>query len=214
MYSFDPSSHPDKNLFNTPASTDLVKGWSFSSDNDLFHSVFDPFLEILEDEPSVGEGIIFSPFYLSNLGVLEAFQSVWMVFKSNWGLVSTKNSFRKIAKKVNGFSALWSVFESSFSDARDFEAHLNQLVIVSKDLKMEDYLKLSETAEICGSINSIRMISDHVIEICQIMVNGYDYYEGKPVYNYYNVNEKGKMNKLESVGGFLWQEIHFLQKNI
>jgi hypothetical protein len=202
VYSFDPNSHPDKNLFSTPASTDLVKGWSFSSDNDLFHPVFDPFLEVLENEPSVGEGIIFSPSYLSNLGVLEEFQSGWMVFQSDWGLVNTKNSFRKIAQKVNGFSALWSVFESSFSDARDFDEHSNQLVIVSKDLKMLDNIELLETAEICGVTNSIRMIGDNLIEICQIMVNDYDYYEEMPVYNYYKVNENGKVNKLKNIGDF------------
>ncbi len=201
-FSFDKNSHPDNKLFSAPAGSDLIKSWSFNSQNDLFHPVFEPFVEFFDDEPSNGNGIIFTPSYLYNLGIVDEFQSDWMVVESDFGLVNSEVKVSAVAEDISGFSALWAVFKSSFLDVRDYGDELEQLIIVSEDMEPADKLKFTESGMICGSENSIRALENNLIETCQMGKNNYEYYSEMPVYRYFSVDEKGKLNKLDVKGDF------------
>lgn len=206
-----PGTHKDVNLFKAPSSSTLVSSWNFDSKSDLLHPIFD-YDEVTVDNdpdiPNIGIGFFYTPNYLFQLGIVSEYQKNWLYQGSgNFGNEFTLATVQKSQDVGGGFSALLTMFQAAFMDARGYQVDKNDVVIVDKNMKMTDKLEVTaydyNTIKACMSDVKFQFVGTNVLEICRSEPSGNDIYNwAMTTYKYYKIGTDGKIKPMDIAGDY------------
>lgn len=209
-----PGTHQDVNLFQAPAISSLISSWSFNSDAETLQPIFE-YVEVdnqYPDEPIEGSGILFTPSYLFQLGIVPEFQHRWLFNGGDFGHESTVASVQKTQALSNGISALMTTFDESFMDARGYNNENKEVVTVNNKMEKMDKLSFSvkgyNDQKACSSDILFNFIGTDVLEVCKQEPTEYDLYSwAMTTYNYYKIGAEGKITEMTILGDFKFTRV-------
>lgn len=206
-----PGTHKDANLFKAPSSSTLISTWNFDSKSDLLHPIFEYNEDIVanSDIPNIGIGVFYTPHYLFQLGIVPEYQKDWL-YQGNgdFGNEFTLATVQKSQEVEGGFSALLTMFQAAFMDARGYQVDKNDVVIVDKNMKMTDKLDITaydyNSIKACMSDIKFQFVGTNVLEICRSEPSTentiYDW--AMTTYKYYKIGTDGKIKPMDIAGDY------------
>lgn len=190
---FDPASHSDKRLFQSPAASNAILEWEFSYPGPI-SLLINPY-----EDAEYSNGIIVYPSYVRDFGMTNIAVSSVMMESSEYGMGMTDNviRFEKSESIADKFSALIAFFMESGADARGYHTSRNDIVVLDNGMNRVDYLK--------GLVED-----NHGQDPCegversykQIEKGLYESSDGHGQYRYFQISADGEVNELETVRQF------------
>lgn len=187
--SFDPSSHENKTLFQSPIESNAVLEWKFN---------FPGPIKLLISPHSDGfemNGVIVYPSYIRDMGFTPIGNGFVFLETSEYGMgmTDTEIKFEKVESLSDQFFGLVSFFMEAGADARGYHSAENDLLVVDKSMKILDRQeKLTadyDNQDPCGGEHpSYRTIEPGV----------YESNDGNGFYRYYKITTEGTVEQLKT----------------
>jgi hypothetical protein len=199
---FDPNSHSDKRLFQSPIQSGLAKQWLYSKHPE--HLL--PYVQGNDGDPEFGfECFAFVPHYWVSLGISKPqFQFRSMPGGEEGEGVHKGEIKIKEIKEVDGFSALIAEMDESGIMARSYHLQEDAVVIVDKQGQKTGSQTIGKgDANVCQGSEYLRFLSDRLIEVKRLSnvseeENPFGKYKEMTVYRYYEINAQGEVKPLNS----------------
>ncbi|MEK6782182.1 MAG: YARHG domain-containing protein [Bacteroidota bacterium] len=187
--SFDPSSHENKKLFQSPIETNAILEWQFKFPGQI-KLLIDPYTHV-ED----ANGVIIYPSYIRDMGITPIGNGLVFIETSAYGMgmTDTEIKFEKVESLSDKFFGLVSFFMESGADARGYHSAKNDLLVVDKSMKLLDRQE-NLTADYgnqdpCGGEHpSYRTIEPGL----------YESENGNGLYDYYKITAEGTVEQLKT----------------
>lgn len=195
------SQHPI--LHVSPITSQQISYWKYDVNSPTLIAFLPAMLEAAEDSA----GVLVPPSYLLELGTVPAItrdvdlsdgKMLMDVHRVNSSSGSIQ-SFRKIKRDI---WALFSLYQETGIEARDYQIETNRLTILKEDLSVIDTLSFLDNGgnySLCQEA-SYQLISDTLLEVKK---GGDAYVKGLPYsqlerYEYYAISPKGDIRPLHS----------------
>lgn len=189
MVSFEPSSHLNKKLFQSPIETNAILEWEFKFPGPI-KLLVNPY-----DFADELNGVLIYPSYLRDLGITPIANSFVFLESSTFGMGMTDSEikFEKVESLADKFFGLVSFFMEAGADARGYHFAQNDLLVLDKSMNRLGYQESitynTNYQNPCGkSVDSYRTIEPGLYEAEN--ENGF--------YEYYKITEGGTVQELKT----------------
>jgi hypothetical protein len=194
--SFDPASHKDTRLFQSPVESETILRWEFRYPGSIT-ALIDPYLDYEE-----GSSLIIYPSFIRDFG-LTGIANPWVSTDYSaygMGTEETTIKFEKVEAVSDGFFGLIAFFMEAGADARGYHTSRNDLLIVDKSFNKVSHLEGLTTdydgQDPCGE--------DIRPEYATIEKGLYESNDGHGEYKYYQVTAQGDVEELKSDRRFIF----------
>jgi len=213
---FDSADFEDKTAFEAPSASQLVKKWAFDSKEKSLH----PIIRIGEkevfyvDDPISGNGVLFMPSYLYQLGVVPECFFDWLYLKGNFGTQETATKVEDVEENTSTIRTIIAAFETSGIDGREYHTQKKAFATVNKDFELMDKVSLSDGYTDFGAVDlHFRFLNDgQLLEIKQFNRSKNKRYAAMTAYSYYRIDAKGNFEKVAVDGLFACSRLVALEE--
>lgn len=191
--SFDPSSHTNKKLFQSPIENNSVLEWKFTYPGPI------KVLISAHDNLAESMGLIIYPSFIKDLGIAGIANDGVMIEISQlqMGMTDTLIKFEKVESISDRLFGLIAFFMEAGADARSFHSEQNDLLVVDKSLNKVGHLE-KLTVDYAGQ----DPCGDSHPQYKVLEPGLYESEDGHGSYNYYKVAAEGNVEQLTTVRQF------------
>lgn len=187
--SFDPSSHENKTLFQSPIESNAILEWKFN---------FPGPVKLLIDPHTDGfdmNGVLVYPSYLRDMGITPIGNAFVFLESSDWGMgmTDTEIKFEKVESLSDKFFGLVSFFMESGVDARGYHTAKNDLLVVDKNMQLLDHPE-----NLTVDYNEQNPCGEGKPSYRSIAPGLYESNNGNGVYAYYQIKTDGSVEQLKT----------------
>lgn len=199
---FDAVSHSDASLFKAPSVKSMIETWKFGTDNKTIHFYIDVRPNPYEGEdPPSGEGVVFTPSYMHQMGLLPEAQSRINVFgNEEFGVDDLSASIQSAQDIDNDTKGFFATFSESGMDARGY--NYDKKMVVTTNDKMERVDKLDVLvpgAYVCSPLVEMRFVTPSLLEVKKLDGSEkHNTYGQMTQYSYYEISPDGKIGELKT----------------
>ncbi|NQY04869.1 MAG: YARHG domain-containing protein [Flavobacteriaceae bacterium] len=199
-----------------PRNADIFKTLSFDYFDKSVVPLNDPYYEHYEGDPYEGNGVVFTPTYLNQFGVLPEKVENILNAEEGFGLIESRsevNQSKGVGDKI--FAFITNFFEEGV-DGRGYELEKQHLVTINTENEDFYVKRIHESYNdnafhFCGDeVLNMHFISDNVLEVKKYIQNSESYkrYHSMPIYLYYQIKDNGEIEQFGSnrVFGFTKQK--------
>ncbi|MCR6638223.1 MAG: YARHG domain-containing protein [Sporocytophaga sp.] len=191
-----------KNIINIPTYIKLGEKWTFDIESKNIKPLFNSYKTHHKGDPLEGNGVVFTPSYLYNLGYLpEIVEGIGYEDNLDFGLTSSKGKITESLSISDKIYAFISSYYEEGVDVRGWEIQKRNLITVDSKNNVlgNQYLLDESTHSYCGA-GSFKFIRNNLLELKTTEAPGdkFPAYQEMPFYTYYEIGKDGKITKLES----------------
>jgi hypothetical protein len=187
--SFDPSSHPNKKLFQSPVASGAILDWTFTYPGSI-KLLINPY-----DDMAEGNGVIVFPSFVRDLGITPIANAGVSIEASEYGLgmTDTQIKFEKVESIADQFFGLISFFMEAGADARGYHSSQNDLLVMDKNLQ-----NISRFEKLTSDYESQDPCGDNPPSYKIIEPGLYESHDGHGGYKYCKVTAEGTVEELKT----------------
>jgi hypothetical protein len=187
VVTFDPSSHPDKRLFQSPIETKAILEWEFQYPGSV-DVLIDPY-----GDSEMYTGVIIYPSFIRDLGITTIANADVALETSEYGMGMTDTviKFEKTESLSDQLFALISFFMEAGADARGYHSTQNDLLVVDKNLN-----KISHQEKLTADGFEQDPCGENHPQYKMIEPGLYESKDGHGTYNYYKITAEGTVEQL------------------
>lgn len=191
--SFDPASHANIKLFQSPIESNTILTWEFRYPGTI-EVLADPYADATEST-----GVIIYPSFIRDLGITTIANPEVMLETSEYGMGMTDTviKFEKIESLSDRFFGLISFFMEAGADARGYHTTRNDLLVVDKSLN-----KVSHLEKLTSDYHGQDPCGESHPQYKTIGPGLYESGDGHGNYKYYRVTAAGTVEQLKTVRQF------------
>lgn len=201
--SFDPDSHANKLLFQSPVESRAILDWEFR-----FPGPICLLRDIYGDIN--GNGIIVYPSYVQDFGLTKSANPYMVVEGGNeygWGTNDLTVKFEKVETISDKLFGVLTFFMEAGVSAREYHTKLNDLLVVDKNLLILSHLPAicddNEYQDPCGMTSSS----------CRSIEQGlFESHDGHGKFKYFRVSATGAVDELKTDRQYNFTKFAFIDE--
>lgn len=201
-FSMDPSSHPNKALFEAQSVANLFTNWSFDSKSKQIIPLFEAQTDPKDQHEIESGGILVFPSYLYHLGLVPELTTDWNTSIEEYPVNGETTATIEIAHKTGNNQTIISAFSQYFSEPRGYYEERSDIITVNDKMEPIDKLSIEPDYLNVSFSNDVRFrfINDNTLEMSITKEVQHPVYKIMTSYNYHNINAEGKIIPIDIKG--------------